>query len=72
MGMDSGELNMLHLGGRFDEADVRPQDAWVDAIRRVSLDEARDWTEKMLAEPALWTFSGPASALAGLPRELQP
>ncbi len=71
MGMDSCEANMLHLGNRFDEPEILPQDAWVAAIRAVSLDEVRDWAAAHLMQPALWTSSGPAKALATLPSELQ-
>jgi len=70
MGMDSSESNMLHLGTRMDEPDIRTQDAWVDAIRRVTLDEARAWSQHMIAMPALWTCSGPASSLDKLPQDL--
>jgi len=71
MGMDSCEANMMHLGNRFDEPEILSQDAWVAAIGAVSLDEVRDWAAVHLARPALWTCSGPASALATLPGELQ-
>jgi len=71
MSMDSVESNMLHLGNRFDEACVLPQDAWMAAIHRVTLDQARDWALSGLSRPALWTCSGPASALASLPQDLQ-
>jgi len=71
MGMDSVESNMLHLGNRFDEAHILPQDAWMKQIRSVTLDEARAWAAKKLAGPALWTCSGPLSALNTLPKDLQ-
>jgi len=70
MGMDSSESNMMHLGTRLDEPVILTQDAWVDAIRRVTLDEAREWSARMLARPALWTCSGPAESLADLPQDL--
>ena len=71
MGMDSSESNMMHLGARLDEPAILTQDAWVDAIRRVTLDEAREWSSRMLTRPALWTCSGPAESLATLPADLQ-
>ncbi|MDQ6987012.1 MAG: pitrilysin family protein [Mariprofundaceae bacterium] len=71
MGMDSCEANMLHLGNRFDEPEILPQDAWVAAIRAISMDEVRDWAAAHLAQPALWTCSGPENALATLPDDLQ-
>jgi len=70
MGMDSSESNMLHLGTRLDESNIQTQDAWVDAIKCVSLDEARAWAQSMIAAPALWTCSGPASSLDKLPQDL--
>jgi len=70
MGMDSSESNMLHLGARLDEANIQTQDAWVDAIKGVSLDEARAWSQRIIATPALWTCSGPASSLDKLPQDL--
>jgi len=71
MSMDSVESNMLHLGNRFDETCVLPQDAWMEEIRSVTLDQARDWAANKLAGPALWTCSGPLSALDSLPKDLQ-
>jgi len=71
MGMDSSESNMLHLGERFDDAKVLPQDAWTRKIAEVTLDMARDWAAHRLSAPALWTCCGPASALADLSQELQ-
>jgi len=70
MGMDSVESNMMHLGTRLDEPAIRTQDAWVDAIRRVTLDEARDWSARLLSTPALWTCSGPEESLGSLPADL--
>jgi len=70
MGMDSSESNMLHLGSRLDETGIVTQAEWVDAVRGVTLDQARDWSARMLAAPALWTCSGQAESLAGLPTDL--
>jgi len=69
MSMDSVESNMLHLGDRFDEACVLPQDAWMSQIRSVTLDQARNWAVNTLSSPALWTCritGNPATGFAGL------
>jgi len=71
MGMDSTESNMMHLGNRFDESELLPQDAWVEQLRCVSLEDVREWAAQTLARPALWTCSGPAASLAALPQDLQ-
>jgi len=66
MSMDSCDANMMHLGNRFDEAEILPQDAWVAQVRAVSMQQVRDWAEMQLARPVLWTCSGPSAALDGL------
>ncbi|MDX8392218.1 MAG: pitrilysin family protein [Mariprofundaceae bacterium] len=71
MGMDSCEANMLHLSNRFDEPEILPQDAWVTAVQAVSLNDVRDWAAEYLMQPALWTCSGPAAALAGLGEDIR-
>jgi len=71
MGMDSSEANMLHLGGRFDEHEIKPRSAWVEDVRQVSLDRLKAWVRSRFSFPSLWTFSGPAKALATLPDDLQ-
>jgi len=66
MSMDSCEANMMHLGNRFDETDILPQDVWVERVRSVSLSQVRDWAADYLAKSMLWTCSGPGLALDGL------
>ncbi len=67
MGMDSAEANMLHLGARFDEKDIRPQCAWVDDVQHVSLEQLKHWVQRHLSAGCLWTVSGTAKALESLP-----
>ncbi len=67
MGMDSCEANMLHLGGRFDESEIRPQSDWVEAVRHVGLAEVRHWVGEHFAAGSLWTVSGTEAALRSLP-----
>ena len=66
MSMDSVEANMLHLGNRFDEANVLPQDAWVDAIHRLTMEDVAGFSAKYLTADALWTCSAPAAILGSL------
>jgi len=71
MGMDSTDANMMHLGARFDEEKIRPRSTWVKDVQRVSLDQLTTWVRSRFSFPSLWTFSGPAKALATLPDDLQ-
>jgi len=71
MGMDSTDANMLHLGARFDEEHVRPQDEWVKYVRQVELDTLQSWAFSHLGTSALWSFSGPGKVLDSLPEDLQ-
>jgi len=71
MGMDSTDSNMLHLGARFDEESIHPQDEWVARVRQVELEELRTWVKDHLGAPALWSFSGSGKALSSLPEDLQ-
>ncbi|MDQ6959996.1 MAG: pitrilysin family protein [Mariprofundaceae bacterium] len=71
MGMDSTDANMLHLGARFDEESIQPQDEWVECVQQVDLKTLRAWVSAHLGVPALWSFSGPDKALRNLPKDLQ-
>ena len=63
MSMDSVEANMLHLGDRFDEADIRPQDAWVDALRRLTPEDVAGFSARHLGAGSLWSYSAPEAIL---------
>jgi len=71
MGMDSTDANMLHLGARFDEESIQPQDKWVEHVQQVELEELGAWAGAHLGTPALWSFSGSGKALSFLPEDLQ-
>jgi len=67
MGMDSTDINMLHLGTRLDETGIRPQNQWVEDVQGVELDVLQVWALSHLEASALWSFSGPDKALQLLP-----
>ena len=71
MSMDSTDANMMHLGARFDEASIQPQNEWVKRVWQVELEALRSWVEVHLSAPALWSFSGPDKALNTVPEDLQ-
>jgi len=71
MGMDSTDSNMMYLGARFDEKQVRPQNEWVELVQQVELEELRVWVNTHLGASALWSFSGPGKVLKALPEDLQ-
>jgi len=71
MGMDSTDANMLHLGARFDEEQVWPQNEWVERVQQVDLKVLVAWVNTHLCVPALWSFSGSEKALNSLPADLQ-
>jgi len=71
MGMDSTDSNMMYLGARFDEQQVRSQSEWVERVQQVELEELRSWVKIHLGAPALWSFSGPGKVLKSLPEDLQ-
>ncbi len=63
MGMDSVEGMMLYLGGRLDEGELLSPDDWVQAVQDVSIDAVRAWIRTHMAQPPLWTVSGPEAAV---------
>jgi len=71
MSMDSTDANMLHLGSRFDEESIQPQDEWVERVQQVELEALRAWAEAHLGAPALWSFSGSDKALSSLREDFQ-
>ena len=64
MGMDSVEGNMLRLGARFDESEVRHQSYWLEQIRQVEHDALQHWVAEKLSGSPLLTISGPEAQLS--------
>jgi len=65
MGMDSVEGNMLRLGARFDEAEIRPQSYWLERIRQLGQDDVQHWLVERLSASPLLTVCGPEAQLSG-------
>jgi len=64
MGMDSVEGNMLRLGARFDEPEVRHQSYWLEQVRRVEYGALQQWVAERLSVSPLLTISGPQENLS--------
>jgi len=65
MGMDSVEGNMLRLGARLDETEIRPQTYWLERIRQIGQAAVQGWLAERLSVPPLLTLCGPELQLSG-------
>jgi len=64
MGMDSIEGNMMYLGNRLDEPTLLSQQAWIEAVKAVQVDDIRAWSKHYLAGGAMWSVAGSEAALS--------
>ena len=63
MGLDSVEGQMLHLGGRQDEAVLRSSWEWLNLIAELDVEMLINWCEVRLSQPGLWSIAAPKQAL---------
>lgn len=72
MGLDSVEGQMLHLGGRQDEAVLLSPLQWLEKIRDVDLDTVRNWSQQKLQQGSLWSIAAPECALTQVCDRIRP